>query len=185
MSVHTDNDFNLRAERDINIEAGRNVNIKATGQNAEGNLINSTANATTGRVHVNASGDIEMFAGNDINQKAANDYKLFAMANGKIEALIDVAIYADNDFLVNSGAEIHLDTAGKVEKTHVSATTVEDLTTFDNVGVNKDKKSIMKRVPTQEPYAEHENLRRDPDTGESFTNQIKTDRERLDEREIE
>lgn len=176
VSVHTDNDFNLRAERDINIEAGRNVNIKATGQNAGDNLINSTASAVTGRVHVNSSADIEMFAGNDINQKAANDYKLFAMNDGKIEALVDVAIYADNDFLVNAGAgEIHLNTDGKVEKTHVSATAVQDLSEFDNAGVNQTK-SIMKRVPTQEPYAEHENTRRNSTTPEQ------TDRETPDER---
>ena len=180
VSVHTDNDFNMRAERDVNIEAGRNVNIKATGQNAGDDLVNSTASATTGRVHVNASADIEMFAGNDINQKAANDYKLFAMANGKIEALLDVAIYADNDFLVNTGVaaggQIHLNTDGKVEKTHVSATTVQDLVTYDNEGVNKDKKSIMKRVPTQEPYAEHENIRR------NFATPELTDRETTDDR---
>ena len=177
VSVHTDNDFNMRAERDINIEAGRNVNIKATGQNAGDDLVNSTASATTGRVHVNALADIEMFAGNDINQKAANDYKLFAMANGKIEALVDVAIYADSDFLVNTGTgQIHLNTDGKVEKTHVSATTVQDLATYDNEGVNKDKKSIMKRVPTQEPYAEHENIRR------NFATPELTDRETIDDR---
>lgn len=176
ISVHTENDFNMRAERDVNIEAGRNVNIKATGQNTIDHLINSTEDATTGRVHINASGDIEMYAGNDINQKAVNDYKLFAMNNGKIEALVDVAIYADNDFLVNVGAgELHLNTDGKVEKTHVSAATVSDLSTFDNVGVNQTK-SIMKRVPTQEPYAEHENKRR------NWTRPVDTDRELKDDR---
>jgi hypothetical protein len=176
VSVHTENDFNLRAERDVNIEAGRNVNIKATGQNAGDNLINSDEDTTTGRVHINASGNLEMYAGNDINQKAVNDYKLFAMNNGKIEALVDVAIYADNDFLVNVGAgELHLNTDGKVEKTHVSAATVQDLTTFNNVGVNQTT-SILKRVPTAEPYAEHENIRR------NFTRPVDTDREKPDDR---
>ena len=169
VSVHTDNDFNMRAERDVNIEAGRNVNIKATGQNAGDNLINSTASATTGRVHMDAKANIEMIAGSNINQKAGVDYKLYAGANGKIEVGTNVDIFAGTDFLVNS-SEIHLNTADKVSSGHVGATVVEQLSLFDNVGVNQTK-SIMKRVPTQEPYAEHENKRR------LFTRPQETDRE--------
>ena len=153
VSVHTENDFNLRAERDINLEAGRNVNIKATGQNAGDNLINSTASATTGRVRVESSANTELYIGTDGLIRAGNDVKTFAT----------------NDFLVNTdtgaGGEIHFNTSGKV-----TSTVLSQLTTFDNVGVNQTK-SIMKRVPTQEPYAEHENKRR------LFTRPQETDRE--------
>ncbi len=168
VSVHTDNDFNMRAERDVNIEAGRNVNIKATGQNAGANLVNSTASATTGRVHVDAKANIEMIAESNINQKAGVDYKLYAGENGKIEVGTNVDIFAGTDFLVKS-VTTDLD-ADAVVSGHVGATVVQQLSLFDNVGVNQTK-SIMKRVPTQEPYAEHENKRR------LFTRPQETDRE--------
>ena len=176
VSVHTENDFNLRAERDINLEAGRNVNVKATGQNANNNFVNSDADRTTGRVHIDASANIEMIAGSNINQKAGADYKLYAV-NGKIEVQTNIDFYAGTDFLANTGNEIHMNTPGKVSQGHVPSTVVQNLTTWKNAGVNQEY-SIMKRVPTKEPYAEHENKRKDK------TIPTVTDRERTDEREI-
>lgn len=177
VSVHTENDFNLRSERDINLEAGRNINIKATGQNTTNNLINSQDNYVTGRIHMDALTDIEMIAGTNINQKAGADYQLYAGSNGKIEVGTNIDFYAGTDFLVNTGSEIHMNTAGKVSQGHVSASVVTNLSTFTNAGVNQTN-SIMKRVPTAEPYAEHENKRRDK------TTPAITDRENTDEREI-
>ena len=153
ISVHTENDFNLRAERDINLEAGRNVNIKATGQNAGDNLVNSFASTTTGRVRIESSANTELYIGTDGLIRAGNDVKTFAT----------------NDFLVNTDNEVHFNTAGKV-----ASTVLSQLITFDNAGVNQTK-SIMKRVPTQEPYAEHENIRRE------FNTPSKTDRENTEE----
>lgn len=179
VSVHTENDFNLRAERDLNLEAGRNVNIKATGQNTGDNLVNSTGSAITGRLHLDAR-NIEMIAkkdtdGGDIKINANNDFQLFATANGKIEVGTNVDVFAGTDFLVNTGSEIHFNTSGKVSSGHVGTTVVQQLSLFDNVGVNQTK-SIMKRVPTEEPYAEHENIRRDSATPDQ------TDREKIDVR---
>ena len=164
VSLHTENDFNLRAERDLNLEAGRNVNIKATGQNAGDNLVNSTTSATTGRLHLDAR-NIEMIAkkdtdGGDIKINANNDFQLFATANGKIEVGTNVDVFAGTDFLVNTGSEIHFNTSGKVSSGHVGTTVVQQLSLFDNVGVNQTK-SIMKRVPTVEPYEQHENINRE------------------------
>lgn len=155
VSVHTDNDFNLRAERDINLEAGRNVNIKATGQNATPNLRNSSISATTGRVRIESSANTELFIGTDGLIRAGNDVKTFAT----------------NDFLVNTDNEIHFNTTGKVLTSVLTA-----LTTFKNVGVNQEQ-SIMKRVPTVEPYAEHENKKAETNAGH-------TDREATDTRNI-
>ena len=178
VSVHTENDFNLRAERDLNLEAGRNVNVKATGQNTENYFVNSDKEKTTGRVHIDASANIEMIAGSNINQKAGADYKLYAGSNGKIEVGTNIDFYAGNDFLANTGNEIHMNTLGKVTQGHVPSTVVQNLTTWTNAFINQDL-SIMKRVPTAEPYTQHENKRRDK------TTPTMTDRESLDEREIE
>ena len=177
VSIHTENDFNLRAERDINLESGRNINLKSTGQNTVGNLVNSDDTFTTGRIHLDASSNIEMIAGSNINQKAGVDYKLYAGSNGKVEVGTNIDFYAGTDFLANTGNEIHMNTAGKVSAGHVPSSVVQQLTTFKNAGVNQTN-SIMKRVPTKEPYAEHENIRQEKTTPQM------TDNLRIDEREI-
>ena len=156
VSIHTENDFNLRSERDINLEAGRNVNIKATGQNTTNYLVNSESSLTTGRVRIESAANTELYIGSDGLIKAGNDVKL----------------WSNNDFLANTGNEIHMNTDGKVDSTVLSS-----LSTFTNAGVNQTY-SIMKRVPTAEPYAEHENQRQDK------TTPAITDREKIDDREI-
>ena len=102
---------------------------------------------------------------------------MFATANGKIEVGTNVDVFAGTDFLVNTGSEIHFNTIGKVSAGHVGETVVEQLSLFDNLGLNEQSsKSIMKRVPTAEPYNEHENKRKDKTTA------TMTDRELPDER---
>ena len=144
VSIHTENDFNLRAERDLNLEAGRNVNIKATGQNNSSNLVNSLESITTGRVRIESNTNTELYIGN----------------NGLIKAGNDVKLWSNNDFLANTGNEIHMNTSGKV-----SSAVLTELNTYSNAGVNSTY-SILKRVPTKEPYAEHENKRQDKTTPE-------------------
>ena len=153
VSIHTENDFNLRAERDLNLEAGRNVNIKTTGQNNSSNLVNSLDSITTGRVRIESNTNTELYIGSDGLIKAGNDVKL----------------WSNNDFLANTGNEIHMNTSGKV-----ASSVLSELNTYSNAGVNSTY-SIMKRVPTQEPYAEHENKRQDKTTPEL------TDVERTDQ----
>ena len=119
------------------------------------NLRNSSISATTGRVRIESSANTELFIGTDGLIRAGNDVKTFAT----------------NDFLVNTDNEIHFNTTGKVLTSVLTA-----LTTFKNVGVNQEQ-SIMKRVPTVEPYAEHENKKAETDAGH-------TDREATDTRNI-
>ena len=178
VSVHTENDFNLRAERDLNFEAGRNINLKATGQNnATDGLVNSLENLSTGNIHIDASADINVISGGAINQKAGSNFQLYATTNGNIEVGADVKVFAGANFLVNTGSEIHMNTSGKVASGHVGASVVSAITTHTTNGIN-GKESSLKRVPTDEPYTEHENKRRDKSTP------AMTDVQRLDEREI-
>ena len=134
VSIHTEADMNFRADRDINLEAGRNINIKATGD-TEG-----------GRIHIDAKTDYNLVIGED----------------GLIKAGANIKTYAGTDFNVNTGNEIHLDTAGKVD-----ASVTASLSTH----TASEKTSIMKRIPTQEPWADHEDKKRDDVTT------TKTDRE--------
>ena len=161
--MHTENDFNFRAERDINMEAGRNVNIKATGQNTIDNnnhLVNSDQTLTTGRVRIESSANYELVIG----------------SNGLIKAGTDIKTFAGNDFLVNTDHEIHFNTVDKVLSTVLS-----NLETYDNAGVSPTRnpnarESIMKRVPTAEPYAEHENKRKTKTTPTATDRELPEDR---------
>ena len=177
VSVRTEADFNFVADRDVNIEAGRNINLTALGtNNDEAGLVNSFPNADTGRISVQGK-NIDIFALVNLDQKANSDFRLYAN-NGLIEVGTDIKTYAGNDFLVNTGNEIHLNTSGKVSSGHVGSNIIEEKTYFTNKGAHRDL-STTKRVPTSEPYAEHENKRRDRTTAQ------KTDVETyLDEREI-
>jgi hypothetical protein len=157
VSIHTENDFNLRAERDLNIEAGRNVNIKATGQNTGDTLVNSTDDATTGRVRIESAANTELFIGSD----------------GLIKAGSNVKAFTGKDFLVNTdttnSGEIHFNTDGKVTTSVLTALATYDITDSDTT------QSITKRVPTNEPYREHENK-------PANTEPSLTDREQPDQR---
>jgi len=175
VSIHTEQDMNFRANRDINFEAGRNVNIKAVGS--------TTGNEVKGRVHIDAGDNIEMKATDDIKLQAGAEFKLYATTNGKIEVGTNINFYAGVDFLANTGNEIHMNTSGKVSAGHVSNSNVSSLSVFKNKGlsfISPDDftNSIMKRVPTAEPYAEHENKRYDNTSWEM------TDREKIDKRDV-
>jgi len=169
VSVHTENDFNFRAERDINMEAGRNVNIKATGQNTIDNdnnhLVNSDQTLTTGRVRIESSANYELVIG----------------SNGLIKAGTDIKTFAGNDFLVNTDHEIHFNTVDVDGVGKVLSTVLSNLETYDNAGVSPTRdpnarESIMKRVPTAEPYAEHENKRKNKTTSTATDRELPEDR---------
>ena len=278
VSMHTNSDFNLRAERDINIESGRNINLKATGQNKEEQLINSDKEAITGRIHIDASDNIEMISAKSVEIKAGEDMEVFTVKDfavkseeqtiieaqkdlrvmtredlllfatdsanieigssagdstgiGNVNVFVkndidmtvgrtvrkhittdnilsvgtDNKVFAGNDHLVNTGNEIHFNTSGKVTSSvyataqrpaadlvgdlgeRVPVDVVVPLTTFTNkiTPENKapygERESIMKRVPTAEPYEEHENKKRGIEV--DFTAPKYTDRETDDNRD--
>jgi hypothetical protein len=82
--------------------------------------------------------------------------------DGLIKAGANIKTYAGTDFNVNTGSEIHFNTDGKV-----SSSVTASLSTH----TASEKTSIMKRIPTQEPWADHEDKKRDDVTT------TKTDRE--------
>ena len=208
VSIHTNSDINMRAERDINMEAGRNVNVKAIGNN-ENEIKNSDPSLTSGRLHLDgvniemyAHKDTDD-AGGDIKIKAENDHSLYATNNFHVEAGADVKVYATANGLIETGtnfkmygtSSISLDSGGDVNFNSgiVSANVVgaslaeviAQLDTYDNERIpngsetEPDPKSIVKRLPTREPYANHENKR------QKFATAEMTDRERPDKRKEE
>jgi len=137
ISVHTKQDINFRADRDINLEASRNINIKS------GAKIRTESAANT-EIYVGANGKITCKAGFDLNTTGANKFTASGATN------------------IKSGGN-HVETASQVHMngpTAATAATLTVMTTFklpDETNV-QNYTSIMKRIPTHEPWPHHENL---------------------------
>jgi hypothetical protein len=136
ISIHTSKDFNFHAGRDINLEAGRNVNVKA---------------------------------GNNIHAESAKNTDIVIGQNGKITTLgkMDVNTTGSNKFTAGTTTEINsggnqLVTAAKVHMNGPIAAIAEIasplLTHILPSADGSTFESIMRRVPTHEPYPQHENL---------------------------
>jgi uncharacterized protein (DUF2345 family) len=183
ISIHTQQDLNFKADRDINFEAGRNVNVKSTG-----NYIKNSGNeATGGRIQFEAASDYNLIVGannsirvagdnnvtidgsstvnvnSDFNLKVAGSSTHSADGDIGIKASGNNNFTADGNTNINSGGN-HLETASQIHMNGpgaatagVAATAVSPipLTVFENPGTAD---SIMKRIPTHEPWEHHENL---------------------------
>lgn len=150
VSIHTENDFNFRADRDINIEAGRHIHIKAVG-NMETNV--------TGY----------QFLTVDSDQKISVKGNYHHTTNGNSH------LTTDGTTNIKSGGQ-HLETASQIHMNGPEATAAEpppELPLFNlpnrkaSAGWSNgsffakdvaDIKSIMQRVPTHEPWPQHENV---------------------------
>jgi len=137
ISVHTKQDINFRADRDINLEAVRNINIKSGGKTR----MESVANT---EIYVGANGKITCKAGFDLNTTGAN--KFTASANTNIKS-----------------GEQHIESASQIHMNGPSAATAASLTEMTTFKLPDEKDaqtytSIMKRIPTHEPWPHHENL---------------------------
>lgn len=148
VSIHTETDFNFRADRDINIEAGRNINIKAC-QNMETNvsgysfIVVGSDNKihVGGNSHLNANGSVfqtsggsnETNAGGNIVETASNIHM-----NGPTAQTAEVPPELPLFSLPN-----RKESAGWIDSKFYKT---------------DDIKSIMQRVPTHEPWPQHENV---------------------------
>lgn len=185
VSIHTESDFNLRADRDFNIEAGRNINMRAI-KNMETNVagfynlaiddyakisVRTNTDLTVGEVlkttvgtdaHLNVANNIFQSAGKDTNLIAGGDFKI---GNGGM-LTVD-----SNGEVRMRGAKIHLNgPAGPTPSPAETASTPPLLNIFTlpnrqpGAGWANEKykaeniRSIMQRVPTHEPWDQHENI---------------------------
>lgn len=186
VSIHSEEDFNFRADRDINLEAGRDINIRAF-QNMETNItgyyylvvddyakisirndkdetIGQTSRLSIGQdghigiaqnAFISSGSDMNILTGAAMKQTAAGDFNVGAAGN-----------------YIETAAKIHMNgpTAASAD-TADAATMPPYLSTFSLP--NRDLEygwanrqfystgtisSIMLRVPTHEPYDQHENI---------------------------
>lgn len=137
IDIYAKDSISIHTENDMNFRAERDINIEAGRNiNIKATGENTTTGQTTGRVHVDAAGNYELVIGTD----------------GLIKAGGSIKTYAVTDFNVNTGSEIHFNTDGKVTSSVTSSLSTHTTST---------KTSIMKRIPTQEPWADHEDKKRD------------------------
>lgn len=186
VSIHSEQDFNLRADRDFNIEAGRNINIRSI-KNCEVNIggyhylkvdqEQKVAIMGTHEFTVNGSstntidGSLSFNTADKIILNAGASLSLAAEGNINIGTAGQLGLGANGQVLI-SGSQIHQNgPAAPAPEVATNATIPPDLPLFSlpnrkiSAGwVNgqfynsKAIQSIMQRVPTHEPWPQHENI---------------------------
>lgn len=186
VSIHTEVDFNFRADRDINIEAGRNLNIKtqnSTNINVNENynlivsqdskiLIQGSQDKTVVDVaKFTANSDFHLKVGQTVYQSSGSAFNIKSGADSKFTA-------AGNTNIKSGGN--HLETAAQIHMNGPAATAADaalqsaqpvPLQLFSLPNRNTKEgwananfyktdpiNSIMLRVPTHEPWDQHENI---------------------------
>lgn len=187
ISVHTEQDFNFRADRDINLEAGRNVNIKAIG-NMETNVHGHYFLVVDDEAKISIRNDKHEVVGRDNKITVGNDYHLAVNKDILISAGDQYNLAAEGEIRQGTGSSFHIgatgalyETASEIQMNGSTAASAPDTPTaaiqppllhtyslpnrkvsagWANGNFYKADpiKSIMQRVPTHEPWDQHENI---------------------------
>jgi len=182
VSIHTKGDFNLRADRDFNLEAGRNFNIAA---NKDFNLnVSQNSSIITNTVKFNVAGDYNLGVTGSIIMAATANISSAAGAENKISASgklsmagAAVTVGAQGKLSV-SGATL-VAAAGRIDLNGPAADSPSSTdspeapiglplfsnpqraggTAWGNGAFYKTDPiiSIMQRIPSHEPWDQHEN----------------------------
>ena len=167
VSIHTEQDFNFRADRDINLEAGRNVNIRALG-NMETNVAGHYFLIVEDNAKIAIRKDKEETVGEDCKLSVGQDMHLLATNNTMLSTGKQFNIAAGGQ-LRETASAVHMN--GPAAASAEAATLPPQLSTYTlpnrapnagwasgNFFKAPDIKSIMQRVPTHEPWDQHENV---------------------------
>ncbi len=167
VSIHTEKDFNFRADRDINLEAGRNINIKAE-KNMETNVLGYYHLIVDDYSKIHIKNDYEKTVGKNSIISIGENFELNVKGNN-IQT-------SEGSNETKAGGNI-IETASKIHMNGPEATNAKiaeippylPLFNLPNRLNSKgwvdgkfykaeDLKSIMLRVPTHEPWPQHENI---------------------------
>lgn len=185
VSIHTESDFNLRADRDFNIEAGRNINMRAI-KNMETNVGGFYNLAIDDYAKVSVRNDVDLSIGQSSRITVVEDFHLNVGHSIFATAGTHVNLIAGSDFKVGAGGMLTVDANGEIRMlatnihmngpagpTPSAAETASPpplLNIFSlpnrqpSAGWANAKyytepiRSIMQRVPTHEPWDQHENI---------------------------
>jgi predicted chitinase/uncharacterized protein (DUF2345 family) len=187
VSIHSESDFNFRAERDVNIEAGRDINMKSYRDthiettNDLKLLVFGDGKLTVGGQYDQVVNEKFYLSVKQDMHHLSNGKSFFTSKNGidilSEDGSIKQSTGGNFEFgaagnLIASAAEIHFN--GPAADASVSADAaeiVEELPIFSLPNISVDVgwtngnlynagtiASIMQRVPTHEPWAQHENI---------------------------
>jgi len=186
VSIHTEADFNFRADRDINIEAGRNINIRALG-NMEKNIAGYYNLIVDDYAKISIAKNKDETIGKDLKLSVGNNLNVVADRGILATAGAGVDVSAEGDMKLSTAGTLNLGASGNIiatgSKIHLNgpsaaaaasaelASLPPQLPTFSLPNRNvkngwsngvfyKDTpiNSIMQRVPTHEPWDQHENI---------------------------
>jgi putative chitinase len=186
VSIHSEQDFNFRADRDINLEAGRNIHVRA-GKNMETNItgynyltVDQDQRISVRGKHDETIGDTaKITVGNNFNLGVTNNIIQTAGAGFDVGSESHIKMgtagpwhMGANGAVTISGSRVDLN--GPSAAAPAGADTAEvppDLPLFSlpNRATSAgwangtffkapDIRSIMQRVPTHEPWPQHENV---------------------------
>ena len=186
VSIHTQHDFNFRADRDINFEAGRNIHVRA-GKNYETNIGGYYFLAVDDNAKISVRGNKDQIIGGVYKSTVVGNLELLTGKNLVASASGGLDLSGEDHVKIGSGASLHIGANGNVYVTGSQidlngpaadspsvATQAESppiLPLFTLPNREKKKgwegnifyrsepiKSIMQRVPTHEPWDQHENI---------------------------
>lgn len=186
VSIHSEADFNFRADRDINIEAGRNINMRAIG-NMETNVSGYYYLVVDDHGQISFKNDLDETIGGtqrttvaqDVNIVAGKDALFTADASMHLSAETNMFQGSGGDFNVGANgnyygtaAQYHMNGPAAAAPTAATAATAPPILSIyhlpnrspsagwavNNKYATTPISSIMQRVPTHEPYDQHENV---------------------------
>lgn len=175
VSLHTKQDLNFYADRDINFEAGRNLNIKVAEEmhtHVVGDqILIVDANQ---KIHVkqqvdvtydaaflhHVQGQVDVKFDSDYLQTNGGNYDLNTGGGNKFTAGGATDILSGGNH-TETASQIHMNGPGAASAGSAGAAELpQELKTYgvpDEEGAEL-MQTIMRRVPTHEPYPHHENL---------------------------
>jgi putative chitinase len=186
ISMHTENDFNFRADRDINIEAGRNLNIRAI-QNMETNVTGHYFLIVDDNAKILIRNDLDETVGQSSSLTVGQDLNISVVKDTLITSSGEMNLAAEAAMKQSTGGSFHVGAAGNYYETaatiHMNgpsalaaaaaspAVMPPYLSLFSNPNRSDSAgwangqfykaesiTSIMQRVPSHEPWDQHENI---------------------------
>ncbi len=185
VSIHSESDFNLRADRDFNIEAGRNINVRSI-KNMEINVAGFYHLAVDDYSKVSIRNNSDLTVGQTIKTTVGQDYNLSVAKDIKETAGNTLNLIGGEGISVGSGGICSIDSNGNIimvaPQVHMNGLAANTPMQADNAETppllniftlpnrapktgwanakykTDDIKSIMQRVPTHEPWDQHENV---------------------------
>lgn len=186
VSIHSEADFNFRADRDINLEAGRNINVKSIADtriesrndlsiliindgklSIKGNFdhvvneeyrlaVTKDINVLSGNgVYISAEKNVDILSEESIKQSTGGDFHFGASGN----------FYATADQIHLNGPDADAASASKIARVTSSLPVFSLPNRSTDAGWANGNfysagtiSSIMQRVPTHEPWDQHENI---------------------------